>query len=88
MNMNKMRWMRGSTFTVSLTTGLSSASAITGLTGMTGFSVSPFRSFHAAMAQFLYADGSVHTVTENIDASVYVGLSSIAGKEVIEQIDQ
>jgi prepilin-type N-terminal cleavage/methylation domain-containing protein len=89
MNMAKMRWMRGTSMTGSLLTGIAYNTTGGKVDVTTGsMSVSPFRSYHAAMCQFLYADGSVHTVTENIDAAVYVGLSSIAGKEVVEQQDQ
>ena len=87
MNMNKLRYMRVTNFSTSNRTG------VIGWTGPSkvsswgfSFTVSPFRSYHAAMAQMCYADGSVHTVNENIDAKVYAGFSSMSGKEPLEQI--
>lgn len=47
-------------------------------------SVSGFRSYHAGMCHFLFADGSVRSISENIDGYVYVGLSSCIGREVVD----
>lgn len=90
MNMNKNRFTRGTSYKASLTFGLTSYAPQTNppTKPAVANSVSGFRSYHAAMAQFLYADGSVQTVTENIDARIYVGLSSIAGREVLNQESQ
>jgi prepilin-type N-terminal cleavage/methylation domain-containing protein len=86
MNFNKLRYMKATVFSTSNRTG------VIGWTGPSkvfswgfSFAVSPFRSYHAAMAQICYGDGSVHTVNENIDAKVYAGFSSMSGKEVLEQ---
>lgn len=46
-------------------------------------STSNFRSEHAGGAQFLFADGSVQFISENINPTIYRGLSTIAGGEVI-----
>lgn len=46
--------------------------------------VSPFRSFHKGMCHFLFADGSVRSLTDNIDARNYVGLSGIADKMLVD----
>ena len=48
-------------------------------------SVSPFRSLHPGMCHFLFADGAVQAIAEDIDPRIYVGLSSVAGKEEIEK---
>lgn len=46
-------------------------------------SVSGFRSQHAGGAQFLLADGSVRFISQNINLTLYRGLSTIGGNEVI-----
>ena len=46
-------------------------------------SVANFRSDHEGGGHFLFGDGSVHFVSENIDRDLYRGLSTIAGNEVI-----
>lgn len=38
---------------------------------------------HAGFAQFVFMDGSVHTISEDIDLNVYRSLSSIRGGEII-----
>lgn len=38
---------------------------------------------HAGLAQFAFLDGSVHTVNQQIDLSVYRGLASIRGREIL-----
>ncbi|QDV49350.1 DUF1559 domain-containing protein [Gimesia fumaroli] len=45
---------------------------------------SNFRSQHVGGAHFLYGDGSVHFISENIDLGVYQALSTIQGGEVVE----
>jgi len=64
-------------------TALASSNPASQATAFAG-SVSGFRSYHAGMVHFLYADGSVRQVSENIDGRIYVGLSSCAGREVID----
>ncbi|QDU64078.1 putative major pilin subunit [Planctomycetes bacterium Pan216] len=44
-----------------------------------------FRSPHSGVCHFLYADGSIKSISDNIDAVVLAGLSTVAGKEVVEQ---
>jgi len=46
---------------------------------------SPWRvnSFHPGGVQIVYADGTVHFVTNTIDAPTWLGLATIAGKEAI-----
>ncbi|XZE54508.1 DUF1559 domain-containing protein [Planctomycetaceae bacterium SH139] len=46
--------------------------------------VSNFRSFHPAGAQFLFCDGSVHFITETVDMTVYQGLSTLQGREIVK----
>lgn len=40
---------------------------------------------HAGLAQFVFMDGSVHTIPESIDLSIYRSLSSMRGGEVIDE---
>ncbi len=49
--------------------------------------VSGFRSMHASGCNFLYADGSVHTIRQGIDPVVYRALSTYAGGEVISGLE-
>lgn len=51
-------------------------------------SVSPFRSLHKGQCQFLFGDGAVRTLQEDIDVRVYVALSTIAGKEPLPSNDK
>jgi prepilin-type N-terminal cleavage/methylation domain-containing protein len=44
-----------------------------------------FRSDHPSCAQFLYADGSVQLLMDQIDMSVYRALSTISGNELVNQ---
>lgn len=88
MNMAKLRWMRPTTYSVSYPTGLIIPTATTTKVSFpsNSISVSGFRSYHAAMCQFLMGDGSVQTISENIDARVMVGYSSISGREIVESL--
>tara|TARA_R110002095_G_scaffold77659_6_gene66606 strand:- start:1057 stop:2070 length:1014 start_codon:yes stop_codon:yes gene_type:complete len=45
---------------------------------------SNFRSQHIGGCHFLYADGSVHFISENVDLGLYRALSTIQGGEVVE----
>jgi prepilin-type processing-associated H-X9-DG protein len=45
--------------------------------------VSNFRSFHPGRASFLFCDASVQFLSETIDMTVYRGLSTIQGGEVV-----
>lgn len=45
--------------------------------------LSNFRSFHPGGAQFGFADGSVHFLTESIDMKIYRGLSTVQGRESV-----
>jgi prepilin-type processing-associated H-X9-DG protein len=42
-----------------------------------------YRSLHAGGAHFLMCDGSVHFITDTIDASIYTAMSSKAGGETV-----
>ena len=46
-------------------------------------STSNFRSAHVGGGFFLYADGSVHFVTDDIDETTYRALSTIQGSEIV-----
>ncbi len=88
LNSAKLKWMRYTSYARSINTGISYT------TGMSGkptqgfqaneFSMSPFRSYHPASAQFLMADGSVQTVSENVDQAIYNGMASVSGGEVFD----
>ncbi|GEM_PF-2255806 len=43
-----------------------------------------FRSFHTGGASFVFLDGSVGCLSENIDMGVYRGISTIRGSEVAQ----
>lgn len=45
---------------------------------------SNFRSQHIGGCHFLYADGSVHFISENVDLGTYQALSTVQGGEVVE----
>jgi hypothetical protein len=46
-------------------------------------SLSNFRSNHPSGGLFLLCDGSVQFISENIDMTVYTGLSTIQGGETV-----
>jgi hypothetical protein len=47
-------------------------------------STSNFRSAHPSGGWFLYADGSAHFVSDEIETTAYQSLSTIAGSEIIK----
>jgi hypothetical protein len=59
--------------------GLKNPTALGGLSQ----SMSNFRGNHPAGCLFLLCDGSVQFLNENIDMSVYNGLSTIQGGETV-----
>ena len=42
-----------------------------------------FRSTHPSITNFVYADGSVHAIKDQISMPVYIGLSTMRAGEVI-----
>ncbi len=49
-----------------------------------GFNHLPMGSFHPGITQFVFADGSVHSIIDNIDFIVYQALATIDGGEVLD----
>lgn len=45
---------------------------------------STFRSFHTGGCQFLFGDGAVRFLSENIDLDLYRGLSTLRGAEIVQ----
>lgn len=94
-NMNKLRTARGTTYnpgsgaTTLWPTGQTDPN--TGANSKLSFltsgniSMSGFRSYHSGICHFLLGDGSVRSLSENIDARIFVSYASIAGREVIDQ---
>ena len=52
-----------------------------------GAHLSECRSAHSGGCQFLFADGTVKFISENIDQRVYRALFTIAGREIIDEDD-
>jgi prepilin-type N-terminal cleavage/methylation domain-containing protein len=78
MNLAALRLMMVSDYTQSYPTGAMSPAVPPEV------SLSPFRSYHKSLCHFLFGDGSVRPVSENVDARLYVGMSSIRGKELTD----
>jgi hypothetical protein len=49
------------------------------------FNYLPMGSFHPGLTQFVHVDGSVHAIADNIDLTVYKGLATVRGGEVIAE---
>ena len=81
----KLRSMRVTGYGASInslgTTGPLSPSDLGTLAGGNA-GIAGFRSYHSSMCHVLLADGSVRQLSENIDARVFVGLSTIKGSEL------
>ncbi len=56
-----------------------------GLTESQGFNELLFGSFHPGGANFVYGDGSVHFIQDDISPELYVSLASRNGEEVISE---
>jgi prepilin-type processing-associated H-X9-DG protein len=55
--------------------------------GLVHASMSNFRSDHPLGCMFLFCDGHVQFLPENIDMSVYTALSTIQGSESVEPLE-
>lgn len=51
------------------------------------FNQVPLGSFHPGITQFVFVDGSVHTITDDIDFNLYQSLATVAGGEVVSFAD-
>jgi prepilin-type processing-associated H-X9-DG protein len=45
------------------------------------------RSAHEGGAQFLFGDGTVRFISENVEPRVYVAMFTIAGREQVDEDD-
>ena len=54
-----------------------------GASGATPFNHLPMGSFHPGVTQFVFIDGSVHNITDNIELEVYKDLATVNGDEVV-----
>ncbi|TWT48291.1 DUF1559 domain-containing protein [Botrimarina hoheduenensis] len=50
------------------------------------FTQRPFSSLHSGVIQFVYCDGSVHTISESVDFLTYLGLGTVNGGEIINAL--
>ena len=50
------------------------------------FTQRPFSSLHPGVVQFVYCDGSVHTINESVDLEVYYALGTVNGGEVVNAL--
>ena len=83
-NEAKLRYNRPTWALNSRPSGNFSATNGSALLGDLG-STQGFRSYHTGIAQFLLGDGSVRSLTENLDARILVAYASIVGREPIDQ---
>jgi prepilin-type N-terminal cleavage/methylation domain-containing protein len=49
--------------------------------------LSESRCFHEGGAQFLFGDGTVRFITENVDVKIYAAVHTIQGKEIVDEDD-
>ena len=52
-----------------------------------GFNQLPMGSFHAGITQFVFVDGSVHTIADDIDRDIYQSMATVAGGEIVSFAD-
>lgn len=50
------------------------------------FNYLPLGSFHPGITQFAFADGSVHSITDDIDLEVYKDIATVNGGEVVNAV--
>jgi hypothetical protein len=84
MNMSGLKFIKVTSIDDSYPNGSQAAPS----SDMSTSSGSPFRSFHRGICHFLFGDGSVRSVTENLDSRLYVGMSSLHGRELIPEEHQ
>ncbi|MFO0948635.1 MAG: DUF1559 domain-containing protein [Planctomycetota bacterium] len=90
LNMAKLRGTRPTVYKQQYNVGTLGGTASGGINPTPGalltanISVSGFRSYHSGICHFVLGDGSVRTVSENVDANMLVGLASISGREVVD----
>ena len=80
-NVNSRYYVRTTTYTPTLSTGQIPAY----LKACMKSPLFSFRSTHTGGAQFLYCDGSVNFLTENIDMAVYKALGSRANGDIVNE---
>jgi len=83
-NEGRLKFARVTTYAASLKDASPSSGTSSAQGTFATNSVSGFRSYHAGMCHFLFGDGSVRPVSENVDGRVYVGSSTCQGREVID----
>lgn len=50
------------------------------------FNQLPMGSYHPNITQFVYVDGSVHSISDDIEQAVYQGLATVNGSEIINAL--
>jgi len=87
-NEAKLRYNRPTYYNASVSAGIASPPPGTyngtAMLGSLG-GVQGFRSYHTGMAHMLRGDGSVQSYTENLDARMFVALSTPLGRETFDQ---